>query len=188
MAAHHDDPLADRTAHHHRWERHDERLPVDPDLAPDDPGAPSRLHHPVPGVHRARQHDVIAAIAAGGFLGTVGRYEVGLAWSTPAGHVPWSTLAVNTSGAFLLGLSLMLLLERVGLTGHVRPFFCVGVLGAWTTMSAFALETDMLVRDGHLLTAAVYVLATIVSGVVSTWLGVALARRLDTRRASWESR
>src|SRR5437870_9182921 len=99
MPAHQDDEHADRIAHHNPWEHHDGRLPVDPDLAPDDPAEPSVLHHPIPHVHRAREHDVLAAIAAGGFLGALGRYEVGLAWPTPAGHVPWATFAINISYA-----------------------------------------------------------------------------------------
>ena len=131
-----------------------------------------------------RQFDVLAAVGAGGFLGALGRYELGLAWPTPAGHFPWTTFTINISGAFLLGLVLTLLLERVGSTrfGFVRPFFCVGVLGAWTTMSTFAVEGDLLIKDGHRPTALLYVLATLVFGVAATWLGVGMARTFDPAR------
>jgi fluoride exporter len=172
----------------HRWEHHDERLPVDPDLAPDDPGEPAPDHHPIPHVHRARQHDVLAAIGGGGFLGALGRYELELAWPTADGHIPWATFAVNTSGAFLLGLILTVLLERVRPTRYLRPFLCVGVLGAWTTMSTFAVETDLLAKDGQVVAAIAYVVATVALGLAAAWLGSVAARYFDPRRASWASR
>ena len=167
---------------HHHFEHHDARLPIDPDLAPDDPGEPSATHQPTVHVHRTRQLDVLAAVGVGGFVGALGRYELGLTWPTPAGHFPWTTFTINISGAFLLGLVLTLLLERVGPTRLVRPFFCVGVLGAWTTMSTFAVEGDLLFKDGHAATAVLYVVATVVVGVAATWIGVTLARTFDPVR------
>jgi CrcB protein len=165
--------------HHHHFAHHDARLPIDPDLAPDDPGEPSPTHRPVVHVHRSRQLDVLAAVGAGGFLGAVGRYELGLSWPTAPGRFPWATFTINVSGAFLLGFILTLLLERVGATRYVRPFFCVGVVGAWTTMSTFAVEGDLLFKDGHVPGALLYVLATVVVGVAVTAAGVALARAFD---------
>ena len=167
---------------HRHFEHHDARLPIDPDLAPDDPGEPSPTHHPTVHLHRTRQVDVVGAVGAGGFIGGLGRYKLGLTWPTPPGHFPWTTFTINVSGAFVLGLVLTLLLERVGSPRYVRPFFCVGVLGAWTTMSTFAVEGDLLVKDGHVATAFVYVLATVFVGVFATWIGVALARALDPLR------
>lgn len=186
-------PTPDRgqdPAPHHRWEHHDVRLPVDPDLSPEDPGEPSRDHRPLGHVHRARQHDVLAAIALGGFLGTIARYELELAWKPAPGHAPWATFAINTSGAFLLGLVLTVLLERRGPTRLVRPFLCVGVLGAWTTMSSLAVEADLLVRGHHAAIAAAYVALTAVAGVAVAWAGILAARALDARltRLPWPSR
>lgn len=160
----------------HRWEHHDELLPVDPDLAPDDPGEPSRAHRPVPHVRRSRRPEVVAAIAGGGFLGTMARYGLSRLWPATTAGFPWATFLVNMSGAFFLGLSLTLLLERFRGSRHLRPFLCVGVIGSWTTMSGFAVDTDLLVKNGHLATAAAYVVATVVSGLVLTWAGMALAR------------
>jgi CrcB protein len=109
---------------------------------------------------------------------------VGLAWPTAAGHFPWATFTINTSGAFLLGLILTLLLERVGPTRYLRPFICVGVLGAWTTMSTFAVEADLLVKDAHAGAAVAYVVATVVAGLAVAWFGCAAARRFDARRVA----
>jgi len=64
----------------------------------------------------------------------------------------------------------------------VRPFFCVGVLGAWTTMSTFAVEGDLLFKDGHAGTAVAYVVATVVVGVLATSIGVVIARAFDPVR------
>jgi CrcB protein len=60
---------------------------------------------------------------------------------------------------------------------YARPFLCVGVLGGWTTMSTFAVEADLLVRDGHAGTAAVYVLVTTVVGLIATSAGLLGGRR-----------
>src|SRR5438270_10110217 len=175
-----DDPerRADERDHHH-LAHHDARLPIDPGLAPDERGEPSPTHRPVVHVHRSRQLDVLAAVGVGGFVGAVGRYELGLSWPAATGHFPWATFTINVSGAFLLGFVLTLLLERVGPTRYVRPFFCVGVLGAWTTMSTFAVEGDLLVKSGRAAMAIVYVLATLAFGIGATWAGVRLARGFD---------
>src|SRR3954451_1912267 len=134
---------------------------VDPDLP-----APGRLGR-----------DVLAAVAIGGALGTTARYEVGLRWPVAAGGFPTSTFVVNTTGAFAIGLVLAVLLARWPHHRHARPFLCVGVLGGWTTMSTFAVEADLLVRDGHATTAAAYVLATVVAGVLATSAGALAGRR-----------
>jgi CrcB protein len=163
-----------------------DRWPIDPDLAGDDPGEPSARHHPIPPVPRAKEHRVLALIGAGGFIGALGRYELGLAWKTPAGHLPWATLVINTSGAFLLGLILPVLLERARPANHLRAFLCIGVLGAWTTMSTFAVESDVLVKDGHPGVAATYVVATVIPGLAVAWAGM-LAGRVIARngRMRW---
>jgi CrcB protein len=132
----------------------------------------------------------LAAIACGGFIGASGRYELLLAWRTTPGRMPWATLAINSSGAFLLGLTLTALLEWTTRTRFLRPFLCVGVLGAWTTMSTFAVETDLLVKDGHPLVALAYVAATVVAGLVLTWAGIAVGRARTTgtvTRWAWRS-
>src|ERR1700690_3907131 len=99
-------PGARRLAHH------DEVLPVDPDLAPDDGSEPSRATGARQHVRRSRQPRVLVAIAMGGGLGALARYEVGLAWPTAHDHFPWATFAINTSGALFLGFVLTMILSR----------------------------------------------------------------------------
>jgi CrcB protein len=137
------------------------RLPIDPDL---------------PAATRGNEASVLAAVAVGGFIGAIGRYELGLAWPTPAGGIPWSTFTINTSGAFLLGVTVVAMAARGQLGNLFRPFFCVGVLGAWTTMSTFAVEADLLVKDGHPAHALIYLAVTLVAGLGLTWLGAVTGR------------
>jgi CrcB protein len=118
---------------------------------------------------------VLGAIAAGGFLGALARYEVELTWPARAGGFPWSTFVINTSGAFLLGLLLTITIERDGdhteLWRYLRLFACVGGLGAWTTMSTIAVESDTLVRGGFPAVAALYLAATVLAGLGAAVLG-----------------
>jgi fluoride exporter len=167
-------------AHSFRRDGRPYDVPIDPDLAPDDPGEPSVLHHPTTHVHRTGQPKVLALIAAGGMIGGIARYEVGLAWVAPPGHIPWATLSINVSGSFLLGLVLTVLLGRGQRTRYLRPFLCTGVLGAWTTMSAFVVEVALLTRRGAFGVAATYVVATTALGMAAAVGGMAIGRRITT--------
>ncbi|MCW3036930.1 MAG: CrcB family protein, partial [Actinobacteria bacterium] len=82
-----------------------------------------------------------------------------------------------------LGLVLVLILERFPPTRYVRPFVATGFLGAYTTYSTFAVETDQLVRGGQAGIGVVYGLASLVAGFVAVWAGMLVARaiRLPTR-------
>lgn len=124
--------------------------------------------------------DVLAAVAAGGALGAPARYGVGRL--LPAGPFPWATFAVNATGSFALGFVLVLFLERFPPSRRVRPFVATGVLGAFTTYSSFAVETDLLVRAGRPALAATYAVATIVAGLVAVRVGMAVGRIVPTGR------
>src|SRR5689334_105341 len=91
---------------------------------------------------RRRHPDVLAAITVGGAIGAFGRYEAGLRWPAASGSFPTTTFLVNTSGSLLIGILLVLIVERWSSPRLARPFLCIGLLGAWTTMSTFATETD----------------------------------------------
>jgi CrcB protein len=105
----------------------------------------------------------VFAVAVGGVLGSAARLGVSEAIVTSPGGFPWATFLVNVTGCVALGL----VARRVG--GVARAFLVTGVLGGYTTFSAFAVEADRLVVDGHVLTAIVYVVA-------SVGIGVAVAR------------
>ncbi|MFL6241246.1 MAG: fluoride efflux transporter CrcB [Actinomycetes bacterium] len=133
---------------------------------------------------RLRRHVVppgaIAAVAVGGALGAPARYVLGRALRPVAGF-PLATLAVNLSGALILGLLVVLLGERITPRHYVRQFFGTGVLGAFTTYSTFAVETDLLVRHAHIGVAVGYVVATIVGGFACAAVGAWVARVIPLR-------
>lgn len=120
----------------------------------------------------------VALVAAGGTVGALAR--VGLAERFPVvpGAIPWTTFAENLVGAFLLGLVLTLLAERVAATPAVRLLVCTGTLGAFTTYSTFAVELVRLAEDGHALTAGAYAGGSLLLGVIAALAGIRGARTL----------
>ena len=156
--------------------------PIDPDLDPNDPAEPAVDHRRRTTPAHRLQPAVLAAIAAGGVLGAESRYLVERAW--PAGDgFPAATLVVNTSGAFALGLLLTVLLRRRP-GGLLRPFACVGFLGAWTTMSTLAVDTVSLFHAGRAGLAAGYLAATVAAGLAAAVAGTAVGRLLAARTLS----
>ncbi len=122
----------------------------------------------------------LAVIALGGVLGSLGRYVLGLAIvSEPAGW-PWATLTVNLVGALAIGIiAASPWLRRA--PALVGSFLITGVLGGFTTFSAFALETGVLLDAGLVVTALGYVVVTMVAGLVAVRLGSALGARVGAR-------
>jgi CrcB protein len=128
-------------------------------------------------MHR-RRGTILAAIALGGALGAPARYGVAQLVHVAKGSFPWATFWTNVTGSFALGLVLVLILERFPPTRYVRPFVATGFLGAYTTYSTFAVETDLLVRGGQVGTGVVYGLASLVAGFVAVWAGMLVARAI----------
>jgi CrcB protein len=112
-------------------------------------------------------------VAAGGALGALARYGVSLGMTRAAGPAfPWGTLLVNVAGCLVMGgLIPFLTGEGARLGERARLFLGVGVLGGFTTFSAFGLETWGLVARGRAGLAAVYVAASVVLGLGAVWLG-----------------
>lgn len=122
--------------------------------------------------------DVLAAVAGGGCLGASARYGIDRLIPTPTHGFPWSTFVINVSGAFLLGLLLVLLIERLPPSRYARPFLGTGFLGAYTTFSTYMVETVLLTRAGYADRATAYLLGSLVIGLFAAWLGMAIGRRL----------
>jgi CrcB protein len=159
--------------------------PGDPDLASADPTEPAVERRAVAAsarTERRAEPDVLAAIALGGALGAPARYGVSTLIHVEPDGFPWATFWTNVSGSFALGLLLILILERFPPTRYVRPFLATGFLGAYTTYSTFAVETDLLIKNGHAGTAAVYSAASLLVGFTASWLGIASARMLSPGR------
>lgn len=121
----------------------------------------------------------ILAIAAGGALGALGRFWVSNGVYRLLGReFPWGTLAVNTLGSFLMGLLLVLFLDRLAAAPHLRSAVLVGFLGAFTTFSTFSAETLLLIEQGTLGKAFLNMWASLLVCLLACWLGVLLGRSL----------
>jgi CrcB protein len=118
------------------------------------------------------------AIAAGGALGAVARHGLWLATTRTAGSgFPWGTLAVNVLGCALIGAAFVALDEHPS-TPTLRALLMTGVLGGFTTFSAFALDAHGLTEAGFPGRAAAYVAASVALCLAACWIGAAAARRL----------
>jgi CrcB protein len=129
-----------------------------------------------------RRPAVLAAVAAGGALGAPARYGIALAVEVTPGTFPWGTFWINVSGSFALGVVLAVLLARFPADRFVRPFLATGFLGAYTTYSTFAVETDLLVRNGHTGVAVAYVAASVVAGFAAAGAGIGVGRAATATR------
>ncbi len=118
----------------------------------------------------------LVAIAVGGSLGTLARYEVARSLVASPSGVSWPTLSVNLTGSFLLGLLITLITERWPPTLYVRPFAAIGFCGGFTTFSTLMVETARRFQTGHAGWAVGYLAISLVAGVTAAGLGVALAR------------
>ena len=128
-----------------------------------------------------RRPAALGALALGGALGTAARYGVGQVFHAAPGTFPWPTFWTNLSGSFALGLILAVALQRFPPRRYLRPFVAVGFIGAYTTYSTFAVETVLLVRDGHAALALAYAAASLFAGLVTAWGGIYSARLVRGR-------
>ncbi|HET9474529.1 MAG TPA: CrcB family protein [Steroidobacteraceae bacterium] len=114
-------------------------------------------------------------VAFGGALGSVLRHGAYRLWPASPGGFPIPTFTVNVLGSFAIGLIYMYVAGRGASADNARLFWMTGVLGGFTTYSAFALETSLL---GLSMTGLAYVLATVVGCLVAALLGLKVAALL----------
>lgn len=125
---------------------------------------------------RRRDPRVVVAVALGGGLGAPARYGISVAVHITPGTFPWGTFWVNVSGSLVLGFFVAFVLHRFPTTRYLRPFVAAGFLGSYTTYSTFAVETDLLLRNGRFVVALAYVAGSLVAGLAAVWLGGWLGR------------
>ncbi|WP_297802948.1 fluoride efflux transporter CrcB [uncultured Brevundimonas sp.] len=120
-------------------------------------------------------------VAAGGALGAMARYATGLAMvrAFGSGGWPWGTFAVNLVGGLLIGLVTgWIALKSQGTSEAVRLFAVVGVLGGFTTFSAFSLELVQMLERREMAMAAGYALASVFLSVVAVFVGLIIMRKV----------
>ncbi|HEV7730529.1 MAG TPA: fluoride efflux transporter CrcB [Candidatus Binatia bacterium] len=117
-------------------------------------------------------------VAFGGAFGAVTRVLVGTAVTERLGVLlPYGTFVINATGCLLIGVIMGGIQTQV-LPAGLRPALVVGFLGGYTTFSAFGFETLVLLEEGHLLLAVVYVLASVLVGLGAVALGLWMGRAL----------
>jgi fluoride exporter len=119
---------------------------------------------------------MVIALGFGGVVGALARYSVSLALPGQTGRFPWGTFVINVSGSAVLGFLLILLIEQFPRGRLARPVIGTGVIGAYTTFSTFVVDAVLLARADKILTAVIYVLASVVFGLLAVWLGMVTAR------------
>ncbi|MFE9248962.1 fluoride efflux transporter CrcB [Streptomyces sp. NPDC007088] len=159
--------------------------PVDPDIEDVEPGgrqpdtraflrgraggraAPGRSQGPV-----------VGAVSAGGVLGALARYGLGLGWPTARDAFPWTTFTINVLGCFVIGVLLVAVTEIFPAHRLLRPFLGTGVLGGFTTFSTYCVDIQQLIAHGRPTTAVAYLGATAVAALAAVTLAARLTRRL----------
>ena len=116
----------------------------------------------------------------GGFIGSSLRYAVGgyVQQISRSADFPYGTLAVNLSGCFIIGFLSQLAESRGVFTAESRTFVFIGILGGFTTFSAFGNETMNLWRDGQNTLAMANIAAHVVLGLGAVWISRALAYQI----------
>lgn len=119
-------------------------------------------------------------VAAGGAIGSVARYGLGLAVGRLAPNAAWplGTFAANVLGGLLMGLLVGWLAFRGGAQQEaVRLFAAVGVLGGFTTFSSYSLEAVQMIERREIGLAAAYVVGSVVLAILALFVGLMIARR-----------
>ena len=132
---------------------------------------------------------MLAAVFVGGCAGGALRYAATSVGHAGAGGFPWPTFAVNTAGAFVLAVVVVVAAE-VAPSRYLRPLLGTGFCGALTTFSSVVVAADRMAAHHHVGLAAGYVAATAAGGLAAGSLGLASTRAMagDRRRIRGEGR
>jgi CrcB protein len=115
----------------------------------------------------------------GGGLGAAIRHGVNILAAGWLGtSFPYGTLFINIAGSFAMGLIAEYFALKGGLPQHLRLFLTTGILGGFTTFSAFSLEAALLYERGQVIGSAVYVVASVVLAIAGLFAGLAIVRAL----------
>jgi fluoride exporter len=115
-------------------------------------------------------------IGFGGFIGSIARFlvsKLNMSWHLLS--IPLGTLTVNIAGSLVIGLLAGLATKTELLSTDFRLFLMVGVCGGFTTFSSFTNENMMLIQNGQVLTALIYISASVILGLAAVFLGYSLS-------------
>lgn len=117
-------------------------------------------------------------VGAGGFIGAVCRYLIGLIPLKESCAFPVKTFVINMVGSFLIGIIAALAMRTDSLNPRMVLFLKVGICGGFTTFSSFALETGDLMQDGKWKLAVLYAVLSVATGVIAVFAGQGIIRKV----------
>ncbi len=123
----------------------------------------------------------LAAIFAGGAIGTAARAALATLTAPNPAHWPWPTFVANIVGAFVLGYVSTRLLERLPQSSYRRPLLGTGFCGGLTTFSTMQVETVRMLEHGHYGLAAAYTVVSLIAGLAAVHIATGLVRRARVR-------
>ena len=125
------------------------------------------------------QWGILAAVALGGALGSVVRYEMaGVIQPAWWPGFPFGIFAVNIIGGFAMGVIVAMAATKLNMTPETRAFLTTGVLGGFTTFSTFSLDSVMLMQRGAYVQAGAYIAGSVILSIAALLLGLWLVRAL----------
>lgn len=122
----------------------------------------------------------VILVMSGGAIGAALRYGLSRALPVNVGGWPWPTFAVNLLGGLAMGVLAAWLVRGNDAAEPLRLFLGVGVLGGFTTFSAFSLEMAQMVQRGQGMMAAAYAAASVILALGAVFAGMMLARTIWT--------
>ena len=124
---------------------------------------------------------VLLAVAIGGAIGAIARFQLSQSFiKSLSGDFIYNILVANIVGCFLMGVCYEFMNLKMNVGVEWRAFFMVGVLGAFTTFSSFALDVFILVERGSYLNASMYILSSVVFSIVGLFVGIYIMRTIIT--------
>lgn len=121
----------------------------------------------------------IFLVALGGAIGASGRHLMGIAMLRLMGSgFPWGTLTVNVVGSFAMGAIIELMALKLQVSNEFRLFLATGILGGFTTFSAFSLEVALMIERKQMLVAGAYAGVSVVVSIMALFAGLSTIRAL----------
>lgn len=122
---------------------------------------------------------MVLMVALGGAVGAVGRYLVGVGATRFIGTgFPWGTLIVNVVGSFIMGALIAALALRYSVSNEMRAFLTIGILGGFTTFSAFSLDFAVLMERKDYGLAMLYLGSSVGLSILALFAGLIVARQV----------
>jgi fluoride exporter len=122
---------------------------------------------------------VIAAVAAGGAIGSVARYLIaGWVQSAAWAGFPFGIFVVNVSGGLVMGILTELMALKYSVSLETRAFLTTGIMGGYTTFSTFSLDSALLLQRGAYLHATAYVIGSAVLSICALFAGLWMVRAI----------